>query len=243
MSDRHSKGGKARAAALTPEQRSFAAKRAANTRWHGVPITKQSPLPVAAKPTDFETEGQVRDAVECILDYITNGKEDLTRPGIRNTPGRVLKAWRDDWGRGYREELPDLTCFTDVKPFPNAMIVVKDITYYSHCEHHLAPFFGTVDIAYIPREGTGVLGLSKFARIVDHYSKRLQVQERLTEEIAALIMWHVSPDVAVTVRGTHMCMCSRGVNQLHSVTVTSALKGAFYNEPETRAEYYSHIKG
>jgi GTP cyclohydrolase I len=183
-----------------------------------------------------------RKAVKTIISYLTNGKEKLNRDGLKCTPERVLRAWETDWGRGYREEPPDLTCFTDVQPFPNTMIVVKDIAYHSHCEHHIAPFFGTVDVAYIPKEGTGVLGLSKFARIVDHYSKRLQVQERMTAQIADLIMWHISADVAVTVRGTHMCMCSRGVNQPHSVTVTSDLRGAFFNEPETRAEYYSHLK-
>jgi GTP cyclohydrolase I len=118
---------------------------------------------------------------------------------------------------------------------------VRNLSFVSHCEHHMAPFHGTVDIAYIPREGA-ILGLSKFARVVTTMAAKLQVQERLTNEIAAEVQLATeSNDVAVVVKATHLCMISRGVRQPDSETVTSALQGAFYEDSSTRSEFYRLI--
>ncbi len=185
---------------------------------------------------ESDREHRAIEGVQDLIAYITRGT------ALKQTPTRVVAAWANDWGKGYREEFPDLRCFADIEPFPDTMVVQRDILFHSSCEHHLAPFFGTVDIAYIPQKSKGVLGLSKFARLVEHFSRRLQVQERLTEQIAQALAEHVSPDVAVTIRARHMCMCSRGVRQPHSETTTTALRGAFKNEPETRAEYYACIQ-
>jgi GTP cyclohydrolase I len=188
--------------------------------------------------SDRSTRNSTLAAVETILRYIG---EDPDREGLQETPERFLKAWGDEWGAGYRAPVKDLVkLFVDeqtaaVSKF-DEMVIVDNISFYSHCEHHIAPFFGVAHIAYIPTP-RGIVGISKLARIVEHFSRRLQVQERLTTEIADFITENISPDVGVVLKARHMCMMSRGVRQQHAQTITSALRGRIFSEPSARAEF------
>lgn len=161
--------------------------------------------------------------------------EDPSRIGLARTPYRVARsmAWLT---RGYEVDLKDAIGQGIFSDEHDNMIMVRDIELYSLCEHHLLPFFGKCHIAYIP---TGrILGLSKLPRIVDMYARRLQVQERLTSEIADAIQDSVNPEgVGVVIEAHHLCMMMRGVQKQNSMTITSALLGSFRNEPETRDEF------
>jgi GTP cyclohydrolase I len=176
------------------------------------------------------------EAVRTLIRYIGDNPD---RPGLQDTPQRFLKAWRESWGAGYADTPGGL-----LKLFPDeynsgkgdAMIIVQGIEFYSTCEHHLAPFYGTADIAYIPSD-RGLLGLSKLARITNFFARRLQVQERLTNEVADFIAMNVAPDVGVIMRASHMCMVSRGVQQPGAMTITSALRGTFFHDLKCRAEF------
>lgn len=176
------------------------------------------------------------------IDTTTNKDEARTRigglrQGLDETPDRVAKAWCE-WTRGYTQNPKDvLKAFNDGAENYNEMVVVKDIPFYSTCEHHLAPFFGTASIAYIP-DGR-VVGLSKLPRLLDVYARRLQVQERITTQVADALMEHLRPKgVGVVLAARHMCMESRGVCKQGSETVTSTLRGVF-NEPTVRREFLS----
>lgn len=162
--------------------------------------------------------------------------EDPRREGLLETPARVMKAWRH-WTNGYAMEAADvLKTFEDGAEGTDEMVIVRDIQLYSHCEHHLAPFFGKAHVGYIPNKR--IVGLSKLARVVDIFAHRLQVQERLTNQIANAIDEVLEPlGVAVVIEATHFCMCSRGVNKQGSTTVTSALRGAIKDKPAARAEF------
>lgn len=163
-------------------------------------------------------------------------REDPTRGGLIETPDRVVKAW-GDWTAGYTfDPASVLKTFEDGAERVDEMIVVSGIPVYSHCEHHLAPFWGEAHIGYIP-EGR-IVGLSKFARLVDGFARRLQVQERLTAQIADAINDHLQPKgVGVILRCRHMCMESRGVRVPGTVTTTSALHGVIKHGAEPRAEF------
>lgn len=158
------------------------------------------------------------------------------REGLQETPDRVAKAW-EFWTSGYaRDPAEVLKTFEDGAEGVDEMVVVKDIPFYTHCEHHMAPFFGTATIGYIPNGK--VVGLSKLSRVLDIFARRLQVQERLTCQVADALMTHLQPKgAAVVLKARHMCMESRGVCQQGHHTVTSALRGAFKDEPDTRAEF------
>lgn len=157
------------------------------------------------------------------------------REGIHDTPNRVAKAW-EFWTSGYAENAADiLKVFADGAEGYDEMVIVKDIPVYSHCEHHMAAIFGTATIAYIP-DGK-IVGLSKLSRLVNMHARRLQVQERLTNDVAEDLWTHLQPlGVGVLVRARHLCMESRGVCQQGHHTITSALRGVF-KQPETRAEF------
>lgn len=163
--------------------------------------------------------------------------ENPDREGLRDTPKRFLKAWKE-WTKGYSQDPKEvMKAFEDGAEGVDEMVVVKDIPFYSHCEHHLAGIFGTVTIAYIPNGK--VLGLSKLSRLTDIFARRLQVQERMTQQIANALNDNLQPHgVAVLVKARHMCMESRGINKVGSQTVTSALKGAFM-DGNARAEFLS----
>ncbi|SNT23313.1 GTP cyclohydrolase I [Noviherbaspirillum humi] len=162
--------------------------------------------------------------------------EDPDRPGLVETPQRVAKAWTH-WASGYEQDPAEiLKVFEDGAEQYNELIVVRGIPVYSHCEHHLAPFFGFATVGYTPRGK--IVGLSKLTRLVDCFSKRLQVQERLTIQIAEALMTHVEPlAVGVVIRCRHLCMESRGIRTPGEETVTSAILGEMRTNPALRAEF------
>ena len=177
------------------------------------------------------TEDEARAAVETILRFLG---EDPSRDGLRDTPKRVIKAWLESTS-GYWETPETHLCRVFDLP-SDEMIVVRGIRFYSTCEHHLLPFHGEAVVAYIP--GERVVGLSKLARVVDMYARRLQCQERMTDQIAQAINdWLAPRGVGVLVRAHHLCMGCRGVRQPESEMVTSATIGAMRDNPSARNEW------
>ncbi len=158
------------------------------------------------------------------------------REGVKETPERVAKAWAE-WTSGYGMKAEDiLKSFEDGGESYDEMVLVRDIPIYSKCEHHLADIFGTVSIGYVPNGR--IVGLSKLSRLADMHARRLQVQERLTNDIAEDLWTHLKPKgVGVIVRARHMCMESRGICQQGHHTVTSSLRGVFKTDPAARAEF------
>lgn len=166
--------------------------------------------------------------------------EDPTRDGLRETPRRVAKSL-DFLTSGYRTDLDALVnnALFDVEY--SEMVIVRDIDFYSMCEHHLLPFYGKCHVAYLPSKR--VIGLSKIPRIVDMFARRLQVQERLTEQVADAITDKVQPlGVAVVMEATHLCMAMRGVEKQNSITITSAMRGTFRSDARTRGEFLELIR-
>lgn len=167
--------------------------------------------------------------------------EDPQREGLLKTPHRVAKAW-NYLTDGYRMTLQDVVGDAIFAAEGSEVVIVKDIEFYSMCEHHMLPFYGRAHVAYIP-DGK-ILGLSKFARIVDLYARRLQVQERITTQIADAVQELLKPQgVAVIMEGIHLCMAMRGVQKQNSSTTTSAMRGLFRSDPRTRAELMSAVQG
>lgn len=185
-----------------------------------------------------EIEESVEDNVIRLLQAVG---EDAKRGGLLETPKRVVKAWQH-WCSGYGKKPADvLKTFDDGAEGYDQMIAVVDIPMYSHCEHHMAAIFGTATIAYIP-DGK-IVGLSKLSRLVDIFARRLQVQERLTNQIADALAEHLKPKgVGVLIKARHMCMESRGVCQQGHHTQTVALRGAMLEQDSTRAEFLSLTK-
>lgn len=179
-----------------------------------------------------------REHVEQLVKMLLTEIEgvDSYRQGLEETPHRVAKAF-ETWFGGYAEDPASiLKVFEDGAERCDQMVAVVDIPFYSHCEHHMAPIFGTVTVAYIP-EGR-IVGLSKLSRLVDCFARRLQVQERLTNQIADALVEHLgAKGVGVRVRARHLCMESRGVKQQGHHTVTTALRGVIKDEAEARAEF------
>jgi GTP cyclohydrolase I len=166
--------------------------------------------------------------------------EDPERDGLKNTPGRAAKALAE-LTTGYQMDVNDVLNGALFDVCYDEMVIVKDIEMFSLCEHHLLPFFGKVHVAYIPDKK--VIGLSKVARVVEMYARRLQIQERLTKQIADTIQEAISPaGVGVVVEARHLCMMMRGVEKQHSSAVTSAMVGEFRNNVQTREEFLSLIK-
>src|SRR5215472_10772280 len=177
---------------------------------------------------------------ELIRRLLSELGEDPDREGLRDTPKRVQKAYEFLTG-GYRANIDQVLNNALFTVDYNEMVIVKDIDFYSLCEHHLLPFFGKCHVAYIP--SNKVIGLSKIPRLVDVFARRLQVQERLTRQIADTIRETIRPlGVAVVMEATHLCMSMRGVEKQNSFAVTSAMLGTFRSDPRTRSEFLELIK-
>lgn len=189
-------------------------------------------------PWEGDAEGGIVPNIIRILEYIG---EDPHRGGLLETPKRVAKAW-DYWFGGYNKEPAEiLKTFEDGAEQCDEMVIVKDIPFYSHCEHHMAPIFGTASVAYIPNGK--IVGLSKLSRLVDLFARRLQVQERLTNQIAEALQEHLDPKgVGVLIRARHLCMESRGICQQGHHTVTSALRGVMREPGGAREEFINLVK-
>ena len=166
--------------------------------------------------------------------------ENIEREGLRETPARVAGAWVY-WTQGYRQDPRKvLKVFTDGAAKYDEMILMREIPFYSHCEHHMAPFFGTADIAYIPNGK--IVGLSKLPRLLDIFAHRLQVQERLTVQVADTLMELVEPlGVAVSITARHLCMESRGIQRQGTETITNAMRGVFLTSLSARSEFLSMV--
>lgn len=202
--------------------------------------------PMAPKKSDAQSmpSNQLRptreEAEAAVTTLIKWAGDNPTREGLRETPKRVAKAF-EDWFSGYNEDPVEYMqrTFEEVEGY-DEMILLRDIRFESHCEHHLAPIIGRAHVAYLPTNK--VVGISKLARVVDAYARRLQVQEKMTAQIANCIQSVLEPrGVAVVVEATHQCMTTRGVHK-HGVTmVTSSLLGAFRKDPMTRREFLTII--
>ena len=167
--------------------------------------------------------------------------EDPTREGLRETPRRVAESMQF-LTRGYRQDIEEVFGDAVYHEKVKDMVVVKDIELYSLCEHHLLPFYGRAHVGYIP-DGT-IIGLSKMPRLVDFYARRLQVQERLTRQIAECLLQHLKPmGVGVVIEANHLCMMMRGVEKQNSRAITSCMLGSFQVDPKTRAEFMQLVKG
>ncbi len=182
-------------------------------------------------------EERIRDAVEVLLAEVG---EDPTREGLARTPARVASALRF-LTSGYDTDVDSVVNDALFTVDCNEMVIVRDIDFYSLCEHHLLPFFGKCHVAYLPR--THVIGLSKIPRLVQMFSRRLQVQERLTNQIATTLADALNPlGVGVVIEATHLCMLMRGVEQQNSFAVTSAMLGGFRDDARTRMEFLELLK-
>ncbi len=194
---------------------------------------RQAGAPEAARPTEEEA----RDAVRTLLRW---AGDDPDREGLRATPDRVVRAYRE-WFAGYDQDPADMLhrTFEEVDGY-DEMVVLRDIRFESFCEHHMAPIIGKAHVGYIPTDR--VVGISKLARLVHVFGKRLQVQEKMTAQIANLLMEVLRPKgVAVVLEGEHHCMSTRGVMQHGVSMVTSTMLGTFRKDPRTRKEFMDII--
>ena len=181
---------------------------------------------------------KVEKGVSLILEGVG---EDIHRPGIQATPQRVARMFTEILGGAAEDPASQLRVLQNEKH--DEMVLIKNIPLYSMCEHHLLPFAGVAHVAYIPKGGR-IVGLSKIARVVDILSRRLQIQERLTKQVADLIMDHLKPlGVMVVIEAEHLCMSMRGAKKPKSLTVTSAVRGSFRTSSATRAEAITLIRG
>ncbi len=197
-----------------------------NKRDEPKPLTESQPI----------DKKKIIKAVESILDAIG---EDTSREGLVKTPARVANAYEEILS-GYKTDPDSLINGALFSVDYDEMVVVKDIEFYSLCEHHMLPFFGKVHVAYLPRKK--VLGLSKIPRIVDMFAHRLQVQERMTQQIAEFIQESINPlGVGVIIEGQHLCMMMRGIKKEQAKMTTSAMLGGFRSRLETRMEFLNML--
>jgi len=192
---------------------------------------KRTEEPSAVTSASFE---------ELIREMLVRLGEDAAREGLIRTPERVHRAY-EHLTRGYKEDPEAMLKGALFTVSYDEMVIVKDVEMFSLCEHHMLPFFGKVHVAYIPNGK--VIGLSKIPRLIELFSRRLQIQERLTTQIAETIQKVIEPQgVGVVVEARHLCMMMRGVEKQHSSAVTSSMLGCFRNEEETRSEFLSLIR-
>ncbi|MBA7551863.1 GTP cyclohydrolase 1 [subsurface metagenome] len=187
---------------------------------------------VAKYPGTEDIEDKIKDIIRFIGD-------DPNREGLKETPKRMIKSWKELFS-GYKENPKEL-----IKTFKegtcNEMVILKDIDFFSMCEHHFLPFFGKIFLGYVPNGR--VVGVSKLVRLIEVYSRRLQIQEKMTTEIADTLMDGLKPlGVMVVCKAQHLCMISRGVKKQNVIMVTSAVRGVFDKEIETRNEFMELIK-
>ena len=202
---------------------------------HTSPRTSSHEL-VDEFPATNSTEAKLTGLVRQMLVELG---EDTDRDGLRRTPERVARTFRE-LTKGYEMDAGKILNEALFEVSYDEMVIVKDIEMFSLCEHHLLPFFGKVHVAYLPRNK--VIGLSKIARLVDMFARRLQIQERLTNQIAETIQEAIDPvGVGVVVEARHLCMIMRGVEKQHSSAVTSAMVGAFRDNLRTREEFLSLV--
>ena len=187
-------------------------------------------------PWEKTLDGEIEDTIVRLLEQI---KEDPTREGLLQTPARVARSFKELF-RGYEQDPEEvLTTFTD--GVCDEMVILRRTEFFSTCEHHLLPFYGDISVGYIPDKR--VIGVSKIARLVDIYSRRLQIQERLTAEVADSLMRVLKPKgVMVVCRAKHLCMMARGVNKRESELVTSAIRGVFRTKLAAREEFLKLIQ-
>jgi len=187
--------------------------------------------------------GDKEKAKAAIIELLKYLGEDTDREGLKDTPNRVVKSWDRLFG-GYLQDPEDvLTTFEEDDVIPHDQIILlKDIEFYSTCEHHMLPFVGKAHVAYIPSDK--VVGISKLARIVEIFSRRLQIQERVGNQVSHALMTHLNAKgAACIIESKHFCMTCRGVEKQNSVMVTSSLRGVFLEKNETRQELLTLIKG
>ncbi len=198
-------------------------------------LFEETPAPI--DPINALAHDQIEAAITSLL---TSVGEDPQRDGLRHTPARVARMYAELLS-GYHTDPVALINGALFEVDYDEMVVVKSIEFYSLCEHHLLPFYGHAHVAYIPR--SKVLGLSKIPRVVDMFARRLQVQERMTRQIADFLEGVLHPQgVAVVVEGAHLCAMMRGVKKANARMVTSSLMGRFKSDARTRAEFFEHVR-
>jgi GTP cyclohydrolase IA len=198
---------------------------------------KASAVRRASKTDNRPSRGEAEDAIRTLIRW---AGDDPSRPGMVGTPARVARAY-EEWFAGYAEDPREYLnrTFEEIAGY-DEVVVLRDIAFESHCEHHMAPIIGRVHIGYLPRNR--VVGISKLARLVDVYAKRFQIQEKMTAEIAGCLTSVLKPHgVAVVVEAAHQCMTTRGVHKSGVTMVTSQMLGVFRKRLETRQEFLSAI--
>ena len=182
---------------------------------------------------------KIEAAVHSIIEAIG---DDPKREGLRDTPQRIADMYTELFSGIYMDAKEELTVGFEVGH--REMVILRDIPFYSMCEHHLLPFYGVAHVGYIPNKEGRVVGVSKLARVVDIFAKRLQLQERMTSQIADIICEALQPDgVAVVIQAEHLCMTMRGIKKPGSNVITSATRGLFRSRAATRAEFLSLVQG
>jgi GTP cyclohydrolase IA len=200
-------------------------------------MTRKAVAPAFAPAVERPSRAEAEEAVRTLIRW---AGENPAREGLRDTPRRVVRAY-EEWFAGYDDDPKEMLqrTFEEVGGY-DEIVLLRDIRFTSHCEHHMAPIFGRAHIGYLPRNR--VVGLSKLARLINVYARRMQIQERMTVEIADALDSILQPHgVGVVIEGMHACMSTRGVQQSDSVMVTSRLLGVFRDRPDTRQEFLSAI--
>ncbi len=200
------------------------------------PAVRPTTVPPGSAPHDLSGV----DSNELLREILRRVGDDPDREGLRQTPDRIVRSWKEIYG-GYAQRAEDVLVTQFQAEQYDEMVLLRDIEFFSTCEHHMLPFYGKAHIAYLPNEK--IVGLSKLARLTDLYARRLQVQERLTYEIATELQRVLKPKgVAVMIEAKHQCMCSRGVRKQEGKMITSCLLGAFKENLASRSEFLALVK-